>query len=55
MITDYFFKDFIIATYREDKNNIFKIEIYDRKEKKTYRIQDKKLIEKIKGVIKCIE
>ena len=52
MRTDYRSKDYIITTYEDHKREIFKIEVYVRKEKKTYRTVDKELIEKIKGVIK---
>ena len=52
MREDYFLRDYIYTTYKDNKNNIFKVEIYNRKEKKTYRIIDKEMIERFKGVIK---
>jgi hypothetical protein len=50
MKTDYFFKDYILTTYKDHKREIFKIEIYDRKQKKTYRTLNKEIIERLEGV-----
>ena len=55
MREDYFLRDYIYTTYKDHKNNIFKVEIYNRKEKTTYRIIDKEMIERFKGVIKWIK
>jgi hypothetical protein len=47
MRTDYFLKDYIFTYYKDNKNNTFKVDIYNRKEKKTYRILDKEIIERL--------
>lgn len=52
MKTDYFFKMYIITTYTDNNNNIFQVDIFDKKTKTTYRTKDLKLIDKIKELIK---
>ena len=48
MKSDYFFKKQIIKNYNDYKNNIYKIDIFDKETKTTYRVTDLKIIEKAK-------
>lgn len=48
MKSDYFFKKHIITTYRDYKNNIYQIDIFDRETKTTYRVTNLEIIEKAK-------
>lgn len=52
MITDYFFKNYIITTHEDHNRNIFKIEVYNKINKKHYKTTDKKQIENITKIIK---
>ncbi len=47
MKTDYFLKQYIITTYKDNKNTIYQINIFERESKTTYKIRNQNIINKI--------
>lgn len=47
MKTDYFLKQYIITTYKDNKNIIYQINIFERESKTTYQITNQNIIKRI--------